>query len=38
MDETYQASVWGLDAEAAARHALRMGEFEAAARLAALAG
>lgn len=36
VDETYQASVWGLDAEAAARHALRTAEFEAAAHLAAL--
>ncbi|KQP24760.1 ATPase [Methylobacterium sp. Leaf102] len=37
VDETYQASVWGTDAEAAARHALRTAEFEAAAHLAALA-
>lgn len=38
VDETYQASVWGRDAEAEARHALRMTEFEAAARVAGLAG
>jgi chaperone required for assembly of F1-ATPase len=38
VDETYQASVWGGDAEAEARQALRQAEFEAAARLAALAG
>ncbi|MCJ2033600.1 ATP12 family chaperone protein [Methylobacterium sp. J-068] len=37
VDETYQASVWGGDAEAEARHALRRAEFEAAAHLAALA-
>lgn len=37
VDETYQASVWGRDEEAEARHALRRAEFEAAARLAALA-
>lgn len=36
VDETYQASVWGRDAEAEARHALRQVEFEAAARLASL--
>ncbi|GJD72874.1 ATP12 family chaperone protein [Methylobacterium goesingense] len=36
VDETYQASVWGGDAEAEARHALRQAEFEAAARLAQL--
>ncbi|KAB1074933.1 ATP12 family chaperone protein [Methylobacterium planeticum] len=38
VDETYQASVWGRDAEAEARLALRKAEFEAAARVAALAG
>ncbi|NEU11505.1 ATPase [Methylobacterium sp. BTF04] len=38
VDEAYQASVWGTDAEAEIRHALRKGEFAAAARLAALAG
>lgn len=37
VDETYQAQVWGRDAEAEARLALRRAEFEAAA-LVALAG
>lgn len=37
VDEAYQASVWGSDAEAEARHALRKAEFEAAATLATLA-
>lgn len=37
VDEIYQASVWGSDAEAEARHALRWAEFNAAAHLAALA-
>lgn len=36
VDEIYQASVWGSDAEAEARHALRRSEFEAAAHLVAL--
>lgn len=36
VDETYQAGVWGEDAEAQVRHALRKAEFEAAARLADL--
>lgn len=36
VDETYQASVWGRDAEAEARHAARRAEFEAAAQLAQL--
>ncbi|WP_210036052.1 ATP12 family chaperone protein [Methylobacterium sp. PvR107] len=31
VDETYQAEVWGRDAEAEARHAARRSEFEAAA-------
>lgn len=37
VDEAYQASVWGTDAEAETRHALRRIEFEAAATLASLA-
>jgi chaperone required for assembly of F1-ATPase len=37
VDEHYQASVWGRDEEAEARLALRKTEFEAAARVAALA-
>ncbi|MER2267493.1 ATP12 family chaperone protein [Methylobacterium oxalidis] len=37
VDETYQASVWGRDAEAEARLALRRAEFDAAAQVAALA-
>ncbi|MFD0937888.1 ATP12 family chaperone protein [Methylobacterium trifolii] len=36
VDETYQAAVWGRDAEADARLALRRIEFEAAAEVAAL--
>ncbi|WP_019904690.1 ATP12 family protein [Methylobacterium sp. 77] len=36
VDEAYQASVWGSDAEAEARHVLRKHEFEAAATLAKL--
>jgi chaperone required for assembly of F1-ATPase len=36
VDEAYQASVWGRDAEAEARHAVRQAEFEAAAQLAQL--
>lgn len=36
VDETYQASVWGRDGEAEARHALRRAEFDAAAAVAAL--
>lgn len=36
VDEAYQASVWGSDAEAEARHALRKAEFAAAATLAGL--
>jgi chaperone required for assembly of F1-ATPase len=35
VDETYQASVWGRDAEAEARLAARRAEFEAAALVAA---
>ena len=38
VDEAYQASVWGRDAEAEARTAYRRAEFEAAATMAALAG
>lgn len=37
VDETYQAAVWGADAEAEARLALRRAEFEAAALVARLA-
>ncbi len=37
VDETFQASVWGGDAEAEARLAARKAEFEAAAETAALA-
>ncbi|MCJ2131838.1 ATP12 family chaperone protein [Methylobacterium sp. E-045] len=37
VDESYQASVWGSDAEAEARHALRKAEFVSAAKLAKLA-
>ncbi|MFD1302907.1 ATP12 family chaperone protein [Methylobacterium marchantiae] len=37
VDEAYQASVWGSDAEAEARHALRKAEFEAAATVSTLA-
>ena len=37
VDEHYQASVWGRDEEAEVRLALRKTEFEAAARVAALA-
>jgi lauroyl/myristoyl acyltransferase len=37
VDEAYQASVWGSDAEAEARHVLRKAEFESAAELAKLA-
>ncbi|WP_336485495.1 ATP12 family chaperone protein [Methylobacterium nigriterrae] len=36
VDETYQASVWGRDAEAEQRLALRRAEFDAAAQVAAL--
>ncbi|MCK2054337.1 ATP12 family protein [Methylobacterium sp. 37f] len=36
VDETYQASVWGQDEEAAARQAQRRAEFDAAAHLSAL--
>ncbi|MGU3362915.1 ATP12 family chaperone protein [Methylobacterium sp. M6A4_1b] len=36
VDDTYQASVWGRDAEAESRHAARQAEFEAAAQLARL--
>ena len=36
VDETFQAEVWGKDAEAEDRLARRQGEFEAAARVAAL--
>ncbi|GJD53283.1 hypothetical protein OPKNFCMD_6058 [Methylobacterium crusticola] len=36
VDETYQAGIWGRDAEAEARRAARKAEFDAAARLAAL--
>ncbi|MBX9934084.1 MAG: ATPase [Methylobacterium sp.] len=38
VDETYQAEVWGRDEEAEARMAGRWAEFEAAARMIALAG
>lgn len=38
VDETYQAAVWGSDAEAEERLALRRAEFEAAALVARLAG
>ncbi|WP_375462831.1 ATP12 family chaperone protein [uncultured Methylobacterium sp.] len=38
VDETYQAAVWGADADAEARLAHRRREFEAAAQVAALAG
>lgn len=38
VDETYQAAVWGSDAEAEARMAARRAEFEAAALMAKLAG
>jgi chaperone required for assembly of F1-ATPase len=38
VDETYQAEVWGRDAEAEARLAKRRAEFDAAATVAALAG
>ena len=38
VDETYQAAVWGADAEAEARLTARKVEFEAAAEVAALAG
>ena len=38
VDETFQAEVWGRDAEAEARLGGRRGEFEAAARVAALSG
>ena len=38
VDETYQAAVWGRDAEAEERLAKRRAEFEAAATVAALAG
>ncbi|WP_430910651.1 ATP12 family chaperone protein [Methylobacterium sp. sgz302541] len=38
VDETYQADVWGTDAEAEQRLALRRAEFEAAALVARLAG
>ncbi|WP_132255098.1 ATP12 family chaperone protein [Methylobacterium segetis] len=37
VDESYQASVWGRDAEAEARLSARRAEFDAAARVAALA-
>ncbi|GJE26118.1 ATP12 family chaperone protein [Methylobacterium organophilum] len=36
VDETYQASIWGPDAEAEARLAYRRAEFDAAAKLAAI--
>lgn len=36
VDETFQAEVWGRDAEAEARLDKRWSEFEAAARVAAL--
>lgn len=36
VDEIYQAGVWGTDAEAEARHALRKAEFQVAARLVRL--
>lgn len=35
VDETYQAAIWGRDAEAEARLAIRRTEFEAAAELIA---
>lgn len=38
VDETYQAGVWGSDAEAEARLATRRAEFEAAALMVSLAG
>ncbi|AWN39460.1 ATP12 family chaperone protein [Methylobacterium durans] len=37
VDETFQAGVWGRDAEAEARLALRRAEFDASAKVAALA-
>lgn len=38
VDETYQAAIWGADADAASRLAFRKAEFVAAAEAAALAG